>query len=389
MAAIQDLGRLSSADHAIAIRALNATLVDEDSEVRAASVVALGGMGFRAVETGSDGDAVVEALNALIGLLKDREPHVRAAAANSLGAISSAKAPGVLDTRASNHPPGGTNARPALAGVVAAPVGTKSVIAALEQALGDREASVRGAAAFGLAAASSKFEPPSALAAMLEDESAENRVMTVRTVARYPLGLDWWIPLLVRMAENDRDRSVRADVPRRGSFTRSGRPRSRRRPSRRSVAGLRSRDLEVRKKVAHLLGRMGPEAEAAIPPLLRVLTQPVGDSGADESDENVNLAGARLGAGKDRTRDGVEHGGDHRPDRGGAVGRPRQAGRRRRGTGSFWTGGSAGHPRLDPVGEDGRRLVRRGHRGSIAGPDCAGDARSRRSGHCARGRAPV
>ena len=251
-------------------------------------------MGFRAVETGSDGDAVVEALNALIGLLKDREPRVRAAAANSLGAISSAKAPLCLTPGPAITHLLAPKGQPALAAVVAAPVGTNSVITALEDALGDREASVRGAATLALAAASSKFEPPAALAVMLDDKSARESRVDRATLARYPLGLDWWIPALIRMAENDDDRSVRGtcqcartDDPA-PAVTAAAVPAL--------VAGLASRDRKVRTAVANRLGRMGPEAEAAIPPLLRVLTEPVGDRGADDNDENVNLAGAVASA---------------------------------------------------------------------------------------------
>ncbi len=65
----------------------------------------------------------------------------------------------------------------------------EAVLAALEATLGDREAKVRGAAAVSLAAASSTVNPPAALAAILEDESAGIRSLIVRIAASYPRGL--------------------------------------------------------------------------------------------------------------------------------------------------------------------------------------------------------
>lgn len=110
VAAIQDLGRLSFADNATAIRSLSALLRDENAEVRTASASALAEFGVRAVEAGSGGESVREAVRALFGSLKDPQPRVRVAAAITLGSISAARPVGNTVSAAGGAQPGGTAA---------------------------------------------------------------------------------------------------------------------------------------------------------------------------------------------------------------------------------------------------------------------------------------
>jgi HEAT repeat protein len=290
VAAIRDLERLRFADSAIAIRPLTAQLRDEDLEVRTAAVEAVGELGAKAVRNGSDGDAVRAAVKALIGLLKDSHPLVRIAAADALGSITAAN-PGA-GARLATGPlaRGGNKVASTPAAADATAVDTNAVIAALAETLGDREAKVRRAAIVGVAASGSPDDPPRAIAAGLEDESAENRVETVRALARFRRGLDWWIPSLLRIAEHDHDRSVREVCqnaltgiePR--AVTAASVPVL--------IAGLASADPRVRMAVAELLGRVGPDAGAAVPALLRVLTEPFDEEGTASEGEKANLAWA-------------------------------------------------------------------------------------------------
>ncbi|SIO44755.1 HEAT repeat [Singulisphaera sp. GP187] len=266
MGAIQDLERLRHADGAIAIRHLTAMLGDADSTIRIASVDALGTIGARAIRTGSDDAAIPAAIRALTGLLKDPQPAMRMAAANTLGAMTEA-----------NHRPGpprsgGRNKAPTPASAVITPVETKSVIAALTETLGDPNAEVRGKAINALAAATSLADPPKAFAATLKDESAENRRTTVVALAQYRRGLDSWIPALLRIAEHDENPAVRTMGV--GVLTvRIGPPKVTAASVPALIARLESRDPEVRRAVAEVLGRFGPDADPAIPILLRIFTE--------------------------------------------------------------------------------------------------------------------
>ena len=319
VAAIQDLGRLSFADNAIAVRSLTEMLGDQDPQVRAASADALGEFGVRVVETVADRASITEAVTALIKLLKDPQPSVRAASAITLGYIASAR-PLPVDDAAQ---PGGMNAAAPPAAVAGTPVDTRAVIAAVIDSLGDSEGKVRGAAIVALAAAAGSMAgPPQALAASLKDPSAENRESAVRTLTRFRRGLDSWIPSLLELAERDPDEAVRtrglqalkADIfP--TAVTAEGIPAL--------IKGLRSRDRKVQWAVANLLGRLGPKAKDAAPVLLCVMTDPIGSDGPGSGYERQNLvfaardAFSRIVPGSDQVEEfvanltGTARSGDH------------------------------------------------------------------------------
>jgi HEAT repeat protein len=291
VAAIRELERLHFAESALAIPSLTTILRDANSEVRIASAEALGGFGSRAVQSGSDHDAVRAAVTALIGLLKDPQPGVRIAAAKTIGSMTAA-IPGIGGgPPVGPPPPGGKKLARVPAVTATTPIDTAAVIAALAEALGDQEAKVRSAAIVALAAIASTVDPPKALAVALKDESAENRGLTVRMLAEFQLGLDPWLQSLLWIAEHDDDPSVRAM----SVYALNSRIRP---PAVTAAAvgllvpGLECRDAQVSVAVAPLLGRLGPDAVAAIPHLLCVLTEPkpIDEERARFGNDRQNLA---------------------------------------------------------------------------------------------------
>jgi HEAT repeat protein len=276
LAAIRELDRLGVGDSTIAIRPLTAVLRDEDPEVRIAASEALGRIGALAVRNGSEGEGVRSAITALIALLKEPQPGVRIAAAHSLGLIISATPNHGAGPRRGVGKSGAAAPAPVPAVAIITPVETNAVMAALVETLGDQDAKVRHAALVTLAAVGpgTPLDPPRALGTTLTDESPENRVATVNVLASYQRGLDPWIPSLIRMLERDTDRSVR-DSAASALRHRISQPAVTAAVVPILVAGLRSQDREVRVQLAGLLGRIAPDAGAAIPALLRVLTEPI------------------------------------------------------------------------------------------------------------------
>jgi HEAT repeat protein len=292
VAAIQTLGRLSFADNAIAVRSLTELLGDESPDVRAASAEALGEFAMRAVETGADRQSLGAAVTALIKLLKDPQPGVRAASAITLGYIASAKPL----PEGGTPQPGTMKAAPLPAATVATPVDTRAVIAAVTDTLGDPEVKVRGAAVDALAAAAGAMaQPPRALAAIVKDESAENREAVVRALTKYRRGLDPWISSLVELAAHDDDQSVRARALQ--ALSRDILP-----PAVTAecvpalIKGLQSRDRKLALAATNLTFRLGPLAREAIPALLHILTDPIDKDKTVRNDDRVNLAWAAAGA---------------------------------------------------------------------------------------------
>ncbi len=355
MAAIQALGRLSFADNAIAVRSLTELLGDESPEVRAASAEALGEFGMRAVETGADRQSLGAAVTALIKLLKDPQPGVRAASAITLGYIASAKPlpeggtpqPGTMKTAPRPAATGGT------------PVDSRTVIEAITETLGDPEAKVRGAAVDALAAAGgSMAQPPRALAAILKDESAENREAVVRALTKYRRGLDPWISSLLELAEHDVDQSVRARASQ--ALSRDILP-----PAVTAecvpalIKGLQSRDRKLALAATNLAFRLGPLASEAIPALLHILTDPIDKDETVRNDDRVNLAWAAAGAlGRIAARIRVRARRRHTFDDHGLFGRPHQSGTRDLGPEPFRPGRRAGHSRSHSIDQGSRPRAR-------------------------------
>lgn len=163
--AIQTLAQLPFAESASrSIRPLTSMLEDEDSAVRVAAAGALDPIGYHAIQAGLNDNAIRDAVSTLIRVLKAPDPGLRRVAARTLGTMSSTM-PETGTSPQAGPPPslhGGKTKTPAPEPVSArpSPVDRAAVIAALTEALGDREATVRGGAIVSLAAAFSTDVPP-------------------------------------------------------------------------------------------------------------------------------------------------------------------------------------------------------------------------------------
>ena len=268
MAAIRDLERVYAVDKAIAIAPLTAMLGDNDLEVRTVSIEALGRIGVDAVRVGSEGVAVRAAVTTLIGMQGDPQPSIRLAVASSLGHIASARTGVGVGPVAV----GKTKAADASTGSSLLLLDTDEVVATLVGMLSDRDAKVRHAAVSALGEIGSAGAPPAALARGLKDESADVRALTVSTLCGYRLGLDPWLPLLIHAAEHDDEQSVRELCV--GSLRAITRPAVSAASVPALIFGLGSHDLRLRTAVTNILGRLGHEADSAVPALLRIFDEP-------------------------------------------------------------------------------------------------------------------
>jgi HEAT repeat protein len=254
-------------------------LKDPDPSVRVAAINAVRSIGSGVVEAGSDGETLRASTTALLECLKDPEPSIRSAAAISLGEIS---------------PP-----RSDLTG--ASPIDRATVMDAVVEMLGDRDAGARRAAIHAITSHPSGSDPPRVLAEAFRDESAENRAVAVSCLEVYRQGLDTWAPILLELAERDSDPSVREQCFR--TLAQAFKP-----PGVTVAvlpvlaAGLKSKDAGVRSGVASALGEFRADGRAAIPDLLRVLREcldaqrgPTG--GADHPAHTAAFALGRIAPG--------------------------------------------------------------------------------------------
>jgi HEAT repeat protein len=228
-------------------------LKDPDPEIRVAALKALGSIGRSLWGSRSGGEIIRTMASAFEGCLKDPEPKVRAAAATSLGGIT---------------PP-----RPGL--VAFAPIERQPMIDSLTAMLDDQDASVRRAAIQALAMhPMAAGDPPQALVRGLKDESAQNRAAAVMGLYFFPQGLDPWVPMLLRLAEQDPDPDVRQRcfVAMNNAFKPPGITAAVV-PS--VTASLMSPDARVRSQSALILSTLKADALAAIPQLIRVLNEPL------------------------------------------------------------------------------------------------------------------
>ena len=132
-----------------------------------------------------------------------------------------------------------------------------AVFAALEKRLGDDHSDVRVKVlgAIGALARNSSEPPPAELARCLDDKALTVRMAAVEALARFPRGLDRWIPDIFQVLE-------RAPYTRIGDVTFTllkVRPQPFSAPAISAViAALGSRHLSVRCCAAHLLALLGP-----------------------------------------------------------------------------------------------------------------------------------
>ncbi len=255
ISAALDLGRFGSGAPEVAVPALIGGLKDPDADVRGAAAEALGRMV-------SDPIAALAAAKALSNSLRDGEPVVRIASASALGTLASAK-------RSAGRPP----LDPGLA------------LAALAGLLGDRDAGVRSAAlrALDLVGPEAGVAPPATLVAALDDPSADNRAAAATAITSFKHGLDSLIPLILRSMEHEEPRR-RAEYRR--ALERVNSPAITAAIIPALTQALERPDPDVRYGAVSLLVVLGPDAEAAIPALIRTLTDSIDSDAAEPSGED-------------------------------------------------------------------------------------------------------
>ena len=168
----------------------------------------------------------------LMGLLNDRQPGIRLAAAKALESmIRGRNWAGMIDV--------------------------EGTFSALSEVLGDRDESVRIAVldALGATAQNLEIEPPDSLAACLSDPAAGVRTAAIESLACFRSGLDRWVTSIFEVLEREADVHVRSAALR-ALLRVQAQPFST--PSILALtAGLGSRHQEVRCAVACLLGTLG------------------------------------------------------------------------------------------------------------------------------------
>jgi HEAT repeat protein len=132
----------------------------------------------------------------------------------------------------------------------------------------DKSNAVRRAAAEAIWGSPDVALPPE-LAAALMDESAEVRNAAARALVNFRTSLDPIIPRLVFLMEQDKPEVRDACAAVLGEAW----PTSALVPT--LTATLKSRQRAVRYQAARLLGRIGPEASAAVPALVVILDEPL------------------------------------------------------------------------------------------------------------------
>ena len=240
----------------IAIPPLIDALGDEDPRVRTAAAVALGPIGNDRPTSGFDREAVRDAMVALLRSLRDPEPSVRAAAANVLMSMTVARDLSIIDRQA--------------------------VLAVLVEQLGNRDSRIRRAAIqiVGALGPWAQMGPPTELVAALREESVDMRAMAIFALGRFDRGLEPLIPSLLQVVESD-EPSVSAagaallealSPP--TNLTKSNVPQL--------IEALHGPDRRVRAVTCSMLGKLGPDARAAIPSLIATAREPLSDSARSE-----------------------------------------------------------------------------------------------------------
>jgi HEAT repeat protein len=266
VSAIQELERLSFEAYAKSIAELMITLQSPSTEVRAASVRALGTIAGSAMREGTDEAAVQSTATALLRLLKDPEPDLRSAAAASIGTLVS---------------PGGRR------GTQVISIDRESLLAALGNLVTDPDPGVRRSAIRAIIASQDPMKPTMALIQALKDELPENRAAALAGLPGIQQNLDPWLEPVLRMLEHDPDPAVRdqaATVMARlvapaitGANVESLKVR------------LSSSDARTRSLAIASLGSLGPAAIPLIPDLIRVLNEPLDPTVTAVRDPSLRL----------------------------------------------------------------------------------------------------
>jgi HEAT repeat protein len=256
LSAALELGQLGATASDVAAPALTAALKDPEAEVRVAAAEGLG----RVVSAPAEARAAVWAL---VDALHDGDPAVRAAAADALRAVAIVHR-----------------------GAKRGPLDAGEALDVLTRLLRDSDARVRTAAirALGPVGQAAAVGPPRALAALLDDPSADVRGAAALAIADFDRGLDRLIPRLLRLLEQDgRDpRTVYWEALNRikpAAITPAIVPAL--------AETLLSRDRDVRCLSITFLAELGPLAQAIVPALIRTMNE------AFESDPGAGAVESR------------------------------------------------------------------------------------------------
>lgn len=248
IAAIRTLASNGSDDGIVAIPLVMKRLADADDGVRAAAADALGLLGSFTIKTGLGKNEVSAAIAGLVGLLNDSQPAVRIAAANALGNIGNCDMTRMIELEPAAH--------------------------ALVTRLSDRSTDVRLSVirALGFVGPRGLAEPPTALVAALEDESAKVRAEAVASLANYTRGLPRLIPSLLQSMRKARS-EARASYSALFEYIRP--PGFSAEVVHPLVLALDIDDRGVRQLAVSRLGALGPDAREAIPSLIQTLAEPM------------------------------------------------------------------------------------------------------------------
>jgi len=268
VSAIREISALGADDSGAAMRPLLPALADPVPAVRSAAAQALGSVASYAVRAGTEADTVRAAVQGLFGLLKDPDASVRMEAASALGILGEVASGGSRGAagRGKDKAAKASGATPKL-------IDQKAVVAALLDLLGDPDTEVRRIAllAIGNVAPKVSDNPPEALFKAMEDEAPIIREAAITALARFPGGLDPFIPALLRHSEHD-DPLVHAACTlalgriRPTALTPAVIPLL--------IAGLGNRDRDIRLHLVSLIGRMSPDPHSTVPALIAVLREP-------------------------------------------------------------------------------------------------------------------
>jgi HEAT repeat protein len=248
--AARELGYQHEIDVDETMAALTHALGDKDAGVRTTAAQSLGSLDYQGrLHAGAPvAPALLKkridgAMRTLVPLLSDPDPVVRSAAAAGLGSMAMGLRP---------PPP----SRDQLA------------------AMWDGSNAVRRQMAKALYSHPDVPFVPELLAA-LKDSSAEVRAAAARALMHFGPDLDLAIPILLATMEHDIMDVRRAC----GQALEAAWPSPAFVPA--LLESLKSNDRATRYHAAQLLGRIGPEASAAIPTLIAFLNEPLSPSGPD------------------------------------------------------------------------------------------------------------
>jgi HEAT repeat protein len=265
-----------------ALDALAVTLSDKDPGVRASAAHTLGGLIVRIKNPRGDVKASPEqvdkwttlAMNSVVKTLPDPDPSVRAAGIVGLGLVTmqpETSGGGEVSDRATRS--GDTPKKKGGGGRMKAPPRRAPEDLATALRTGSAKwTRDKAKAYYGYI----DFDAPVELVAAVNDESVNIRIAAIRTLRNFPLGLDAAIPALLSALEQHDAQDPSGD-PRVHEACREVLQMAWPTPAvvPALTDALKNNHGESRGFAALLLGRIGPEAAAAVPALLATLKEPL------------------------------------------------------------------------------------------------------------------